>query len=256
MRFIRHNRPLLAASAALLAVAAGCSAPADSGAGTQAPDITVFAAASLTDVIEAMDEAYDGGGRLRINLGSSAQLSGQLLSGAKADIVITADLEAMDAVREEGLTASGRVVAGNATVLALAPGNPGKVRSLADLSSKEVQTAVCAASVPCGRAAARVLESAGVALDGESREDSARAVLTKVTTGQADAGLVYQTDALSAANQGVTYVELNDPEPNQYPAALTAEGAKHEAAVRFYEWLTGEDAARIFREAGFLPPGQ
>lgn len=256
MRFIRRHGPTLAGSAALIAVMAGCSAPADSGTGTQAPDITVFAAASLTDVIDAMNEAYDGGGRLRTNLGSSAQLSGQLVSGAAADVVITADLEALAPVREKGLIAAEQVVAGNSTVLALAPGNPGEVTALQDLSSDNVRTAVCAASVPCGRAAERVLQSAGVALHGESREDSARSVLTKVATGQADAGLVYQTDALSAANQGVTYLELSDPEPNQYPAALTAEGAEHEAAVRFYEWLGGDDAARIFRAAGFRPPGQ
>ncbi|MCC3266406.1 molybdate ABC transporter substrate-binding protein [Arthrobacter gengyunqii] len=256
MRFIRRNLPSLAASAALMAVVAGCSAPAGSGTGAPGPDITVFAAASLTDVIEAMNEAYDGGGRLRTNLGSSAQLGSQLLSGAEADVVITADLEALDPVREKGLIAAEQVVAGNSTVLVLAPGNPGEVATLADLSSETVQSAVCAASVPCGRAAARVLDSAGVVLSAESREDSVRSVLTKVATGQADAGLVYQTDALSAANRGVTYLELNDPEPNQYPAALTVEGAEHEAAVGFYEWLAGDEAARIFREAGFRIPGQ
>ncbi len=258
MQFIRPGLRIFAVSGALLAVGAGCSAPAgDAGsAGSQDPQITVFAAASLTDVIGAMNEAYDGGGRLRINLGSSSQLSGQLLSGAPADVLITADLESLDPVRREGLLSAEQTVAGNAAVLALAPGNPGGVASLADLSSGTVQAAVCAASVPCGRAAERVLGAAGVVLSGESREDNVRSVLTKVTTGQADAGVVYQTDALSAANQGVTYLELNDPEPNQYPAALTAEGAEHEAAVRFYEWLAGDDAARIFREAGFLPPGQ
>ena len=258
MRFFRPSQRILAVSGVLLAVGAGCSAPAgDAGsAGSEDPDITVFAAASLTDVIGAMNEAYDGGGRLRINLGSSAQLSGQLLSGAPADVVITADMESLVPVREEGLLSAEQTVAGNSAVLALAPGNPGRVASPADLSSGTVQTAVCAESVPCGRAAERILAAAGVVLSGESREDNVRSVLTKVTTGQADAGVVYQTDALSAANQGVTYLELDDPQPNQYPAALTVEGADHEAAVRFYEWLATDAAARIFRGAGFLPPSQ
>lgn len=257
MQFIRRSRRVLAPAAILLVVAAGCSAPGPGGASAdpEPAGVTVFAAASLTDVIAAMNEAYDGGGRLRTNLGSSAQLSGQLLSGAPADVVIAADLQALDAVRAEGLIAEEHVVAGNTTVLALAPGNPAGVTALADLSGGRVQAAVCAPSVPCGRAAARVLDAAGVVLSGESREDSVRSVLTKVATGQADAGLVYQTDALSAAKQGVTYLEVNDPEPNQYPAALTAEGAEHEAAVRFYEWLAGEEAAGILRDAGFRPPG-
>lgn len=257
MHLIRRRQLTLAAAAVLLTVAAGCSNPAPDGASPapDGPDVTVFAAASLTDVIAAMNEAYDGGGHLRTNLGSSAQLSGQLLSGAPADVVITADVEALDAVRAEGLIAEEQLVAGNTTVLALAPGNPAGVASLADLSGGTARVAVCAASVPCGRAAERVLESAGAALAGESREDSVRSVLTKVALGQADAGLVYRTDALSAAKQGVTYLEVNDPEPNQYPAALTAEGAEHEAAVRFYEWLAGEEAAAILRDAGFQPPG-
>ena len=257
MRFIRRRQHVIALSAVLLAGTAGCSGPS-SGGSSAAPEnrvVTVFAAASLTDVMAAMNEAYDGGGRLRTNLGSSAQLSGQLLSGAPADVVITADLEALDAVRVEGLIEREQTVAGNMTVLALAPGTPADIGSLSDLSSGAARTAVCAPSVPCGRSAERVLSAAGVELSGESREDSVRSVLTKVASGQADAGLVYQTDALSAANQGVTYLEVNDPEPNQYPAALTAEGAEHEAAVRFYEWLAGEEAAAILRDAGFRPPG-
>jgi molybdate transport system substrate-binding protein len=262
MRFIRRRQRLVALSAAavsilLLVAAAGCSGPDADGdsAASESPVITVFAAASLTDVMAAINQAYDGGGHLRTNLGSSAQLSGQLLSGAPADVVIAADMEALDAVRAEGLVSREQVVAGNTTVLALAPGNPAGITSLADLGGGAARAAVCAPSVPCGRAAERVLDAAGVALSGESREDSVRSVLTKVVTGQADAGLVYQTDALSAAKQGVTYLEVSDPEPNQYPAALTAEGAEHEAAVRFYEWLAGEEAAGILRDAGFRPPG-
>lgn len=263
MRVFRRRRQHLMAlstaalSTVLLVVAPGCSGlGADGGsAASESPVVTVFAAASLTDVLTAINEAYDGGGRLRTNLGSSAQLSAQLLSGAPADVVITADLEALDAVRAEGLISREQVVAGNTTVLALAPGNPAGITSLADLAVGTAQTAVCAPSVPCGRSAQRVLDAAGVELTGESREDSVRSVLTKVVTGQADAGLMYQTDALSAAKQGVTYLEVSDPEPNQYPAALTAEGAEHEAAVRFYEWLAGEEAAGILRDAGFRPPG-
>ncbi|MBP3036996.1 molybdate ABC transporter substrate-binding protein [Arthrobacter sp. zg-ZUI100] len=257
MRRIRSGRQLLA-PAVLLVLAVGCSGPgtgSGSGSDRTGQQITVFAASSLTDVISTINEAYDGGGQLRINLGSSAQLTAQLRSGAPADVLITADLEALQAVRDEGLLGAEQVIAGNTSVLAVAPGNPGKVHALADVAQESVQVALCAPSVPCGRAAERVLAAAGVMVSGESREDSVRSVLTKVATGQADAGLVYQSDALSAANQGVTYLEVTDPEPNQYPAALTAEGAEHEAAVRFYEWLAGEEAARILRSAGFQPAG-
>ncbi|MCC9178835.1 molybdate ABC transporter substrate-binding protein [Arthrobacter sp. zg-Y750] len=255
MRFVLRVRRTLAACAAVF-LATCTAACASTGSGAEGDGgVTVFAASSLTDVVETLNAAYDGGGKLRINVGSSSQLVAQLQSGAQADVVITADLESLDPLRASGLLAEENVLASNTLVLAYAPGNPAGIAALGDAANDAVRTAVCAPSVPCGRAAERILVTAGLALQAPSIEDSVRSVLTKVSTGQADAGFVYRTDALAAAGTGVGFLPLDDPAPNRYPAALTAEGAGNASAAAFYEWLTGSDAAAILAEAGFGPAG-
>ena len=252
MRFVLRVRGTLAACAAVfLAVSAAACTPA--GRSADGGGITVFAASSLTDVVEIFNAAYDGGGRLRVNVGSSSQLVAQMQSGARADVIITADLEALEPLRGAGTLAEESVLASNTLVLALAPGNPAGIAVLRDVADDGVRTALCAPSVPCGRAAERVLENAGLALPAPSLEDSVRSVLAKVSAGQADAGFVYRTDALAAADAGVEYLPLADPEPNRYPAALTAEGAGNADAAAFYDWLAGPEAAAILAEAGFGP---
>ncbi|MCQ1954817.1 molybdate ABC transporter substrate-binding protein [Arthrobacter sp. zg-Y238] len=254
MRFVPRGRRTLAACAVMVlaASAAACTSADTTGAADRSgTGITVFAASSLTDVVEQLNAAYDGGGRLRVNIGSSSQLVAQLQSGAEADVVITADLEALEPLRN-GLDRE-TVLASNNLVLALAADNPAGIRVLRDVAGDGVRAALCAPSVPCGRATSRVLEAAGVAVPAPSLEDSVRSVLTKVTSGQADAGFVYRTDALAAAGSGVTYLPLEDPAPNRYPAGLTAEGAGNPDAAAFYEWLIGPEAAGILAEAGFGP---
>lgn len=257
MRFVLGPGRILAACAAmLLAVStAACTAAGtgEAGPARERGSVSVFAASSLTDVVEALNDGYDGGGRLRINVGSSSQLVTQIQSGAQADVVIAADLAALDPLRSEGTVSREAVLASNRLVLALAPGNPAGISVLRDAAADGVRTAMCAPSVPCGRAADRVLSAAGVAVQGPSLEDSVRSVLTKVSTGQADAGLVYRTDALAAEAGGVTWLPLDDPEPNRYPAALTVDGAANSEAEEFYDWLTGPQAAAILADAGFGP---
>ncbi|UWX98129.1 molybdate ABC transporter substrate-binding protein [Arthrobacter zhaoxinii] len=254
MRFVHRAPRALAACAVMIltASAAACTSPGPAGtANGGGAGITVFAASSLTDVVENLDAAYDGGGRLRVNVGSSSQLVAQLESGAEADVVITADLEALEPLRN-GLDRE-TVLASNPLVLALAAGNPAGITVLRNVAADGVRAALCAPSVPCGRATERVLKAAGLSVPAPSLEDSARSVLTKVSSGQADAGFVYRTDALAAAQAGVTYLPLEDPEPNRYPAALTQQGAGRAEAAAFYEWLTGPEAAAILAEAGFGP---
>lgn len=253
---MRIHHPAAAALAAGLVLAAAACAPARDGGSAATDDgVTVFAAASLSEASEEMRQAWTEA-PLRLNIGSSSQLAAQILAGARADVVVAADQQSLQPLRDAGLLAEETVIAENRMVLALAPGNPGAVGRLADLAGSGVQAAACAESVPCGRAAERVLAAAGVRLTGETREDDVRSVLTKVATGQADAGLVYLTDALAAAGQGVTYLDLDDPEPNRYPAALTVDGTDNPAAVTFYDWLASGGAEPILLEAGFAPAGE
>lgn len=226
------------------------------GCGTPAPGtVTVFAASSLTDVMEKLTKTYAGaqpGTQFAVNYGSSTQLVQQLKSGARPGVLVTADRAAMDALAGTGLLAGTTdVIATNDITIALAPGNPANIDSLSDLGRAGTTVARCAPGVPCGRAAERVLDAAGLQLEQPASEDSVRSVLTKVATGQVDAGLVYTTDALAAREQGVTSIPLKNVEPNEYPAALTAYGADDQDAVDFQQWLTGAHAGRILREAGF-----
>lgn len=246
---MRLSRGLLAVVLSVLLPASACAAPADGA-------VVVFAASSLTDVVDRLTDEYQrtrGGPAFQVNLGSSAQLVQQLRSGAPADLVITADSEAMAELREGRHVAQPETVARNMIVLAVAPGNPAGINTLADIAAPGVQTALCAESVPCGRAAARVLQDAGIVPVAPSREDNVRSVLGKVSVGQVDAGFVYRTDVTTARSRGVTYLELPGARPNSYPAALTNRGTDRDRARDFFSWLTGPEAARIFRAEGFLP---
>lgn len=244
----RYLRRGAVSIAVLCLVLTGC-------AGTGGTTITVFAASSLTDVMERLIHTYSAthpDTDFAVNYGSSTQLVQQLKSGANPAVLVTADQAAMEALEgTDLLSGEPEVIATNDITLALAPGNPAGIENLSDVAGSGITVARCAAGVPCGRATERVLENAGLQLERAAVQDSVRAVLTKVTTGQVDAGFVYTTDALAAGSQGVTSIELKNVHPNEYPAALTFYGSDNAGAVDFHHWLTGAETAGILREAGF-----
>ncbi|WP_052663502.1 molybdate ABC transporter substrate-binding protein [Psychromicrobium lacuslunae] len=247
---------LVAASALAWGVSACSPSPADSA---KSGEVTVFAAASLTEVMKTLTDTYhqqNSGTNFTLSYAASSQLVQQLSSGAKADILVTADEASIASIAtktsEPILSGGTTIIASNKITLAIAPGNPGKISSLQDAAASS-KVAVCAPSVPCGRAAQRVLDAAKLSLKQPSQENDVKAVLTKVSTGQVDAGFVYSTDAKAAASQGVSSVELNDLKPNKYPLALTVAGANNAAAKAFRDWLAGSEAAQILAQAGFGP---
>ncbi|NYE96720.1 molybdate transport system substrate-binding protein [Psychromicrobium silvestre] len=249
---------LVACSGANSATSGSPTAGSQSGSAQQA-QVTVFAAASLTEVMKTLTDKYHQEHPevdFTLSYAASSQLVQQLSAGAKADVLVTADeasIAGLQAKTSDPVLASGStIIASNKIVLALAPGNPGKISSLQDAAASD-KIAVCAPEVPCGRAAKRVLDAAGLSLKSPSQENDVKAVLTKVYTGQVDAGFVYSTDAKSAANQGVSSIALNDTSPNKYPVALTVEGAKSPGVLAFRNWLAGSEAAGILAAAGFGP---
>lgn len=267
------SRPVGAASraarracalAALLAAVllAGCGAPdathpgadpAASDPGRGASDIGFFAAASLTDVAPLLTAAYareTGDTRgIPINLASSARLVQQANSGEVPDVMVTADAASLDALARPGEFRRLGDVALNRLVIAVRPGS-----GIADAGGLATAGAValCAPSVPCGRAAGDYLERKGLRLATVTEEDSVRAVLSKVASGQVDAGFVYATDA-AAAGDAVETVPLDvEIAPNAYPLLLAADAPA--AAESFAAWLLGDTAAGILAEAGFERP--
>jgi molybdate transport system substrate-binding protein len=176
--------------------------------------------------------------------------------GASADVFASADADNMTKAVDAGLVAGDPVnFASNTLTIAVAPGNPENVRSFQDLARPRLDVVVCAPQVPCGSAAVKVEQSTGVRLSPVSEESSVTDVLNKVLTGQADAGLVYVTDALGA---GAKITSVPFPESaaavNVYPIAALRQSKKPELAREFVDLVTGEAGQKILSAAGFAKP--
>ena len=145
--------------------------------------------------------------------------------------------------------------ASNTLTIAVAPGNPKKIASFKDLTQQGLNVVVCAPQVPCGSATQKVEQATGVTLNPVSEESSVSDVLNKVTTGQADAGLVYVTDAKGAGDQ-VASVSLPEASGaiNTYPIAVLKESKIPELARKFVDLVTGESGQKILSAAGFAKP--
>ena len=243
-----HGRPLFAAL--LLALTAGCaSASSSSSARVESGDrrLTVFAASSLTDAFTAIGAAYrqSTGTTVRFSFAGSQDLATQVEQGAPADVLATADEDSLARVADDFAGAS-QVFARNTLVIVTAPRNPHHVSTLADLS--DVSVVLADPSVPAGKYAAAALSAAGVSVTPKSLELDVRGVLTKVELGEADAGIVYATDA-EAAGGRVTAVPVARSPVATYPlAALTAAGGL------FVDFVRSAEGARILHRYGFLPP--
>ena len=261
------RRVAAALSVSALVLVSACSEQGATGAeqasdssGPLAGDVVVSAAASLTDVLDELRDAFvleHPGVEVRFNVGSSGQLSSQIQDGAPADVVAFADTAPMDALAEAGLLGSEpRIVATNELVIVTKPGNPEGIAGLADLLDVEV-VSLCADTAPCGRFADRVLASAGVHIptDRITRGQDVRATLTAVTEGDADAGIVYVTDARSAGD-AAQRIEIPDDlnVVAAYPVATVATSAVPESADAFVEFMQSRTGRRILSDAGFLAP--
>jgi len=229
---------------ALVAVAAlaGC------GQQAQGDAPVVFAASSLSTVLPHLDDTA------RFSFDGSTGLLDQLRSGARADVFVSADHATMLAAAEEGLLDGEPVmVATNRLVLVVPADNPARVTGF-DGSLADTRLVVCAPEVPCGSGARRLAEAAGVRLDPVSEELKVTDVLGKVASGEADAGIVYATDA-ALASDAVTAMEIPGAaaDPNTYWAGVVAQAPHPEGAEAFVAALAGPWQADL-RAAGFGPP--
>jgi len=245
-----------AATATVDASGAGSMAGAGSTAGGEA-ELTVFAAASLVDVAERVSDVVEEqhpGVTVNLSLAGSSDLVAQVIAGAPADVLVTADETTMGRAVEAGVVEEPTVVALNHPVLVVPAGNPADVTGL-DASLDDAVLVVCAPQVPCGAAAADLAERAGVTLAPASEEPNVTDVLGKVTSGQADAGIVYATDARRAGSAVETVpVPQSDQVTNRYPAAVVAGTHAPAAARAWMETLTGETGRQALADAGFELP--
>ncbi|MER5768240.1 molybdate ABC transporter substrate-binding protein [Streptomyces sp. NPDC001985] len=263
------NRRALAAAltAALLVPLAACGtdedgaagdSPRASGTGGAPPkaELVVLAASSLTDVFRTAGAAYEKkhpGTEVTFSFAGSQELAAQVGQGAPADVLVTADTKTMDRLGDD--TGTPTVIAKNRLVIATTEGNPEGIDELKDLADSELKVVLAAPEVPVGRYSEQILGAQKITVKPVSQEPNVRAVLSKVEMGEADAGLVYKTDAATAEDK-VDAVEIPDGQNAiaQYPAATLKTSKHSEAAAAFVTWLSGPEAQRILRDAGFQKP--
>lgn len=249
--------------AAIVLALAGCT-PAnhggtDDGGGTgTAGTVTVFAAASLkaafTEVAGKFERANPGT-EVTLSFAGSADLVTQITQGAPADVFASADTRNMDKLKGEGMAGEPRNFATNTLTIVVPPGNPAGVTGFSDLTRAGVKVVACASQVPCGAAAQTIEQETGTTLSPVSEESSVTDVLGKVTSGEADAGLVYVTDAKSA---GTRVKQIPFPEAakavNTYPIAAVADARNKQAADAFVEFVLGTEGQAALAAAGFGKP--
>jgi len=224
--------------------------------------LEVFAAASLTEVLTALAPGFEAahpGTEVRFSFAGSSALARQVEDGASADVVATADEVTMAGLVEGGYVEAPRVVARNRLAVVVAAGNPEGVDGLADLARPGLTVVVCAGEVPCGRLAAAALRRAGVVVRPASVEEDVKAVVARVTLGEADAGLAYASDVVAAGDR-VAAVPLgpglaDDPTLQAvYPMAATVDGRSRRLARAFVEYLGSPAGRRALVAAGLLAP--
>ncbi|MGW0481535.1 molybdate ABC transporter substrate-binding protein [Nonomuraea sp. NPDC003214] len=235
--------PLLLA--AVVVVLAGC-APGEARGG----ELTVFAAASLTGTFTELGAAFEAGHpgvRVRFNFGASATLAQQIVQGAPVDVFASASPATMKAATDGKAVTFAR----NRLRIAVPVANPAGVDELADLADPRVKVALCAEQVPCGAAAVKALEAAGVKVTPVTLERDVKATLTKVELGEVDAALVYRTDVAAAAGRvtGIDFPEAAQA-VNDYPIAALTAGP----AAEFVELVRSERGRDVLTRAGFEVP--
>jgi molybdate transport system substrate-binding protein len=239
----------VAAVATATVVAVGDS---DDGSAASRPAPVVLAAASLTDVLPAIDR------NARYSFAGSNALAAQVERGAPADVIASADAAITGRLYERGLVEKPVAFARNRLVVVVPRTNPGHVRSIADLARPGVSVDVADPAVPVGAYTLRALRTLHLATtvgaNVVSRERDVRAVVAKIVLGQADAGVVYATDA-----KGVGSLVRVIPIPARaqpdavYTAAVVTSARNADEARAYVRGLAGAKVRRTLARFGFLP---
>lgn len=224
------------------------------GCGGGDTTITVLAASSLTGTFTELAEQFEkdhDGVHVRLVFDSSTDLAQQAVDGAPADVLATADVETMYAANN-ALDSGSQVFAANTMVLVTPADNPAGISGFADIDSDDATYVVCVRTAPCGRIAATLLAENDVAVPPASLEVDVKAVLAKVTSGEADAGIVYASDAAAAGDQVRTFeIPKADVEVTTYPIATLKQSEHPDLAQEFVDLVMSDTGQQVFTDAGF-----
>jgi len=259
---------LLAVVSVPALVLAACGDDDDDDAGsttTEAPaeesaqgDITVFAAASLTDAFTELGTTFESDNpdaSVEFSFGASSALREQILAGAPADVFASANTSNMDQVVDGGAASDPEDFVTNLLEIAVPAGNEAGVTGLDDFANADLLIGLCAEDVPCGEFGREALANAGVTPSIDTNEPDVRSLLTKVEAGDLDAGIVYVTDVM-AAGDSVEGVEIpaDDNVVATYPIAALTDAANADAADAFVEFVLSDEGQEILQSYGFDSP--
>ena len=240
---------------------AACGAVASQPAASPTPQVsgnlTVLAAASLTQAFTKIGDQLHAkypGLDVKFSFAGSPTLVTQIQQGAPADVFASADQANMAKVTGAGLTAgTPAVFAHNKLEIAVQAGNPKHITSLSDLASPAIKVDVCAPGVPCGTYSTTTFGKAGIKVTPVSQEQDVKSVLTKVGLGEADAGIVYVTDVKSAGIQvdGVIIPD-NLNTTAEYPIVELKSTQNETAAKTFVDYVVGAQGQKVLADFGFL----
>jgi molybdate transport system substrate-binding protein len=221
--------------------------------------LVVYAASSLKTTFEQLGKEFEAdhpGVKVELNFAGSSDLVSQIQQGAPVDVFASADIANMDKLASQDMLAGqAEAFATNTLEIAVPPDNPAQVATLDDLAKKDVQLVVCAPEVPCGSAASRVESAAKLDWEPVSEEQSVADVLNKVTSGEADAGLVYVTDVKAAGDKvkGIDF-PLATAAVNTYPLAPVKGSEQSDLARQFVQLVLGAEGQSVLAAAGFGKP--
>jgi len=248
------------AQSLLLAACGGSTSSAPDGSGrdgdTLSGSITVLAATSLTNAMSEIQTAFirhNPDVTITFSFAGSSTLANNIIAGAPADVFVSADLANMDALVDDDLTASApQVFTTNALEIMVRPGNPLGISDLSDLASNNVSVATCTDGVPIRTYTDTVLERAGVTAHFVTYEANVGGIVTKITSGAADAGIVYRTDVI-AAGSSVSGVRIPAAQNlvAEYPIATLRSSSNPAVAQAFVDFMLSPEGQAIITSYGF-----
>ena len=256
------------ALAGLLLAGCGASSTTETSSGTpSAPmsntpglsgTVNVFAAASLKEAFTKLGQQFEAappGTRVVLSFGPSSGLATQITAGAPADVFASASTKNMDQVVKAAAATSPTNFASNVMQIAVPPGNPANVTQLSDLAKPAVKVALCQKAVPCGVTADKVFTNAKLTVVPVTQEVDVKAVLTKVTLDEVDAGVVYVTDVRAAGAKVKGLVIPADVNAStKYPIATLTKAPNKATAQAFTDYVLSAGGASVLTADGFAKP--